>query len=417
MKFPRVIILALGLAVTANAQRISELPETNYLADVDSLYWLSKEDTGYASRRVLWGLLRSNVNTGLSLTNMPETVETRNAQILRFWGGQRLTLLSLDETDDSGTGIWFSDDGVPYWQIRAETDSQPLEIRNVGSNAVFSVTQTSNIIVHAGSLGIGTNDPQSRIDIVDLSANSSPGIRIGNDAQAWTMRTYGAEFDQWELLDVVNSKVPFKVYPNSGNNTLVCSNTMVGIGTASPSTYLDIIPLGNSAGMRIATANATIDPAFQMTVISSTDWKCGIDNSDGDKFKISNSSTLGSADAITLVPTSLRCGLATTNPVALLHVNGDIAITGTYIAAGTTGNTNTAKVAGSVNFAVAAQTLYVTNAHATNGVLAFATLNTADATATSCAAIPANPAAGVLALILNAAATAETRVSFLIIKP
>jgi hypothetical protein len=406
--FPILALLAL-LAWPAAGQKISEIPETNYLADVDNLYWLSKVGPGYASRRMPWGTLRSNVNTGLRLTNFAATVEGRGAQMLRFYGGERLTLLSLDQTDDSGTGIWFSDDGEPYWQIRAETGSMPLDFLSASSNAVFGLTQDSNVIVYAGSIGIGTNSPQAKLHIVDGSANSSPGMRLQNDVQKWETLVNGAGNDEWILYDVNNAKAPIRVYPNQNNGLLTVTNNCVGINYPSPNQQLCIGGSLYVSGNSVATffyGSGLVDPAQTTSrVIVGHNTGIGMFTGSGTVQRV-------------IIDTNGLVGIGITTPTSKLHIAGDLAIAGTYTATGTTGNTGiTNQVAGSVNFAALAQTLYVTNAHATNGVLAFATVNTADTTALSCAAIPASPAAGVLALKLNAAATAETRVSFLIIKP
>jgi hypothetical protein len=80
--------------------------------------------------------------------------------------------------------------------------------------------------------------------------------------------------------------------------------------------------------------------------------------------------------------------------------------------AGTTGAQTINKSAGSVNFAAAATSLVVTNNLVTATSIVLATIQTDDATATSVKAIPAS---GSFTLKLDAAATAETKVAFLVI--
>lgn len=94
-----------------------------------------------------------------------------------------------------------------------------------------------------------------------------------------------------------------------------------------------------------------------------------------------------------------------------LTVGNKLNLSKTITAAGTTGAQTINKTSGSVNFAAAAQSIVVTCSLVDANSVIMATVATDDATATSCKAIPA---AGSFTLKLNAAATAETRVQFLI---
>lgn len=84
----------------------------------------------------------------------------------------------------------------------------------------------------------------------------------------------------------------------------------------------------------------------------------------------------------------------------------------TITAALTTGAQTINKNAGSVNFAAAATSLVVTNSRVTANSIVVATVATADATMLSVTAVPGS---GSFTLTANAAATAETRVNWLVI--
>lgn len=84
----------------------------------------------------------------------------------------------------------------------------------------------------------------------------------------------------------------------------------------------------------------------------------------------------------------------------------------TITAGGTTGAQTIDKIAGSVNFAAAATSLVVTNSFVTSTSVVIATVATNDTTMTSVQAVAG---AGTITLYANAAATAETRVNFLVI--
>lgn len=95
-----------------------------------------------------------------------------------------------------------------------------------------------------------------------------------------------------------------------------------------------------------------------------------------------------------------------------LTVDGDVAFAKTITAGGTTGAQTIDKTAGSVNFAAAATSLVVTNNLVTTNSVVIATIATNDTTFTSVQAVAG---AGSFTLYANAAATAETRVNFLVI--
>lgn len=91
---------------------------------------------------------------------------------------------------------------------------------------------------------------------------------------------------------------------------------------------------------------------------------------------------------------------------------GDMQLDKTVTAGGTTGAQTINKNAGTVNFAAAASSLVVTDNRVTTSSIIICTVGTNDATLKSVAAVAG---AGSFTLHANAAATAETRVNFLII--
>lgn len=94
------------------------------------------------------------------------------------------------------------------------------------------------------------------------------------------------------------------------------------------------------------------------------------------------------------------------------YFGGDVLFNKTVTAGGTTGAQTIDKNAGSVNFAAAATSLVVTNSLVTTSSVIIATVATNDATMTSVQAVAGS---GSFTLYANAAATAETRVNFLVI--
>jgi hypothetical protein len=94
------------------------------------------------------------------------------------------------------------------------------------------------------------------------------------------------------------------------------------------------------------------------------------------------------------------------------YFGGDMQFNKTVTAAGTTGAQTISKNAGTVNFAAAATSLVVTNTLVTANSIIICTVGTNDTTMKSVSAVAA---AGSFTIFSNAAATAETRVNFIVI--
>jgi len=96
----------------------------------------------------------------------------------------------------------------------------------------------------------------------------------------------------------------------------------VGIGIASPISVLHIYEsttnVGTSAGLTVE-QNSTGDAVVQYLLTGGQRWVTGIDNSDGDKFKISSTVDVGSTPRLT-IQTSGEVGIGTASPAGKLHL-------------------------------------------------------------------------------------------------
>jgi len=98
--------------------------------------------------------------------------------------------------------------------------------------------------------------------------------------------------------------------------------------------------------------------------------------------------------------------------VTKCQIYGDMILDKTITAGGTTGAQTINKTCGSVNFAASATSLVVTNNRVTTSSVIVATVATNDTTMKSVQAVAAS---GSFTLYANAAATAETRVNWIVI--
>ncbi len=256
------------------------------------------------------------------------------------------------------------------------------------------------------NLGIG-DDPDN--------ANVTASLTVRGSTQAAT-----------ELVRFNNGSTNRFLMLNTGVTT-INGNTFIG-GTTTPSATLQVgqgvltsswIPAfrsdpGAHTGMTASTTFVSND--FQG---STQTWGSGtIAIQPFTRFRAntlagtSGTNTATIAATVQVDPTTVGTNAAITNNFTIYHT-GKEGFDATLTAGGTTGAQTINKPTGSVNFAASAQTLVVTNSLVTTSSLIFLTINTDDATAKS--AIISAQSAGSFTIKLNVAATAETKVGFLVI--
>lgn len=125
-------------------------------------------------------------------------------------------------------------------------------------------------------------------------------------------------------------------------------------------------------------------------------------------FANDNTNDIGASGA-----TRPRTGYFGTSVISpLLQSTSDVQVSKTVTTGGTVGAQTINKTAGTVNFAAAASSLVVTNSLVTANSIILCTVGTNDTTFKSCQVVAGS---GSFTIFANAAATAETRVNFLVI--
>lgn len=206
------------------------------------------------------------------------------------------------------------------------------------NNATFGSGEVMRI-KSDGKVGIGTTAPTQPVHI---QATTNIPLKIetthtgGNSRLEFANDTYrksiGVNTDgKFTIYDVTNNKTPFSIVNNSENNALVISGSNVGIGTASPSTKLDVngdvavrgsVPLifleeTDTTNLNTSLANNSgafnIDTANDGNTAGTT--RLSVDHATGDiTFH-------GATDSMFFDASAGNLGLGTTTPASAIHIS------------------------------------------------------------------------------------------------
>ena len=273
---------------------------------------------------------------------------------------------------------------LPVNQHQAATNIQLNSnyLSNDGGNEGIRVDNLGNV-------GIGNNSPTTTLDVTGTGKFSSSIINSGN-------RTYlgkdGASMHWLATLDAVaepnnlaygfesngSSIQSHKWYTGGTQKMQLMSSGKLGLGTATPGTSLHIengntfgtdpsnttspslYIYNNNSTSTAAHASATIrsnsstggNPYLSFDIAGVRGYSIGIDNADGDKFKIQNSWNFSSNPILTLT-TDNRVGIGTTSPAAPLHVASNVTqYVGPYGYLAWNGSTGASSISQNINYSI-----------------------------------------------------------------
>ena len=146
------------------------------------------------------------------------------------------------------------------------------------------------------------------------------------------------------IYDSPSSGHRFAVAGNQGTNIamVIDSSQRVGIGTTSPTKKLTVFGTGAGNATVQVEGEGGADPYINFLANNTQHWSLGIDDSDADKFKLSEHSALGTNDYF-VVDVTGKVGIGTASPVAPLHIqfsNNDGGVGGHLIKNTNTGTTS-----------------------------------------------------------------------------
>jgi hypothetical protein len=283
---------------------------------------------GAGSARAQWATSSNNTttndNVGIGIATPAQMFHVHS---LGTWAGMRVTTAATGTTINDGAHFGYDDAyGAYIWNREA-------------TSVVFS---TSNIerarIDAAGSLGLGTSAPASKLHVRDTDAtpdnevfvettsgNTGPSVRLkssipGQAADflltATAQGNYGGS-GAFRIYDYIANATRFFIAPTTGN---------IGIGTTSPGTQLDVgagaAPRGSYSDVLVGAGGNNAQIELYGPTRSSA---------------ITHDETMGGMIFYTngpmwtpsmLVSNAGNVGIGTTAPTAKLDVVGDIHVSG-----------------------------------------------------------------------------------------
>jgi hypothetical protein len=244
----------------------------------------------------------SSGNVGINTTT-PDTA-------LEISVGSTADGLLLSSTNASTSGRLFLQNATAGEGYAILQENGNLDFRSAATAGTSSGTQRVRID-SSGQVGIGTTSPANDLHIAS-SGTAFATIRLdapSNTTPAtYLLRSHDGDFDIRNSL-------------TSTTALTIDSSGKVGIGTSNPPHKFSVF--GSGAG------NATVqiegesgaDPYINFLANNTQHWSVGIDDSDSDKFKISEHSGLGTNDYL-VVDTTGNVGIGTSSPASILHLLG-----------------------------------------------------------------------------------------------
>ena len=274
-----------------------------------------KADTGYV---------------GIGTIVPKKTLHISDGSTSGITGGTTAALLI---TDDSNPRIYFEAldeaSGNRVYDIAVGNDSFDGFSFNSLNNAASAYENQNILTIHAdGNVGIGTGTatPDTALEVNAGSTNLN-GIKIEGSGvnTSLTINNTGTNGGEYRLSVTSGSHGDGtnKLLFQDGTATRMALNSAgnIGIGVTSPSTRLHLKTDNDSNFPQLKIDNAgTGDAALFFTAGSV--WSMGVDNSDSDKFKISqdNSNAYLHTNTMFTIDTSGKVGIGASSPGYMLDI-------------------------------------------------------------------------------------------------
>ena len=304
--------------------------------------------------------LRGDGNVGIGTTGPTAPLDVLGVRAGRDWSIANRATIRLDS---NGTGypsdILFGHTAAAnqsswtgaYWAIssRGSSAGNKFYFYRGGGNA----SNASEGVVMAfnpnGDVGIGIDSPTSSLHIrrstpsitLETAANSndpiinlkSSGAITGEGAQMWYDNSIGSLHIQTtypnNAADIVFHTATGADKSTGNIRMVIGGDGNVGIGTTSPSTKLQVAGTSQFDGnLNVANSTLSITAAApnMLFVVPSGGLDSRIFNDGSGNFIIGHGTNSNTPTERLRINSSGNVGIGTTNPIANLHVNGDVQI-------------------------------------------------------------------------------------------
>ena len=208
---------------------------------------------------------------------------------------------------NNNTGIQIKDNGGSKRDIIKFASNNQIQIGSsaIGGNIRF--LNTGNYTFENGNVGIGTTAPTDKLHIFGTTA----AVKIeGNGVTSANLKFKTNDTDRWNV-NVPSGSTDLRFTTGSSDTLTLKSTGNVGIGTASPSSKLEVAGAGNQR----LTVNRTDGDNFY---IEAQNGQIRLRGSDPIYMGVN-------ADLLSL--TSTNVGIGTTSPSEKLEVDGNVKLT------------------------------------------------------------------------------------------
>jgi predicted aspartyl protease len=255
-------------------------------------------------------------------------VTTEGSERLRITSAGLVGIGTNSPTDgDSSQWVDISPQGSGVSDAISEGDTS-AEVIDTGSDGRFVVTTEGSErlrITSAGLVGIGTNSPNNKLDVVGVTqVYDSRGTSVYD-----SLKLIGGSAVDFPTIEAVSTTSPLHFKTNSNVRMAITSTGLVGIGTNSPSVSLHVVGGGmfassTTGGSIVQARNSDFSSLGYFGVEGSTGGVTLTGTLANSTFISSGASgtplQFGTGGVIRSTLTSTGLGIGTSSPDGKLHV-------------------------------------------------------------------------------------------------
>jgi hypothetical protein len=281
---------------------------------------LQFEDSGGTNRTVMEYDSNDDVliKTGTSSGSRSIRFQTEASEVMRIDANARVGIGTTSPSrtlDVNGIQGWESS-GTEVAYLNPTATGTDFALKNSSGTLVTRFDGRPNgdaFFNTGGNFGIGTSSPDMGIH---LSSTGTNYLRVTN-----TTTGVGSDFGTSSTgTEIINRQAaPIRFHTNATERLRIDSSGKIGIGVSSPPHKLSIFGTGSGNATVQIEGEGGADPYINFLANNTQHWALGVDDSDSDKFKLSEHSALGTNDYL-VVDTSGNVGIGTSSPAAVLDV-------------------------------------------------------------------------------------------------